>query len=96
MEVVPKEVGVAGLDFGGAVALVLRTWRRSLGMRQGAAAKVFGVSRKWLNHAECGRGRWDVGRLVKVAGVMGIPVWVLVDLACVVVGEKSSLGGLNE
>jgi transcriptional regulator with XRE-family HTH domain len=62
-----------------AVGINVRTWRLAMGLSQEQLARRLGVTFQQVQKYEAGANRVGTGRLVKVAGILGIPIAVLFD-----------------
>jgi len=62
-----------------AVGRNVRIWRMARGMSQAQLASRLGVTFQQLQKYEVGANRIGTGRLVKVAGVLGIPIATLFE-----------------
>src|SRR5215475_16041645 len=62
-----------------AVGRNVRIWRMARGLSQAQLASRLGVTFQQLQKYEVGANRIGTGRLVKVAGVLRVPITVLFD-----------------
>src|SRR5215469_2615236 len=62
-----------------AVGRNVRIWRMARGMSQAQLASRLGVTFQQLQKYEVGSNRIGTGRLVKIAGVLRVPITVLFD-----------------
>jgi transcriptional regulator with XRE-family HTH domain len=69
-----------------AVARNVRFWRVARGLSQTALAKRLGVTFQQVQKYESGSNRLSMGRLVKAAGALDVPLSALIDDA----GAKDS------
>jgi transcriptional regulator with XRE-family HTH domain len=57
----------------------LRIWRMAKGLSQSQLANRLGVTFQQVQKYEIGNNRTGTGRLVKAAGILGVPISVLFD-----------------
>ena len=60
-----------------AVGINVRTWRIARGLSQAELAKRIGITFQQVQKYEIGHNRMSMGRLVKAAGVLGVPMSAL-------------------
>ena len=59
-------------DFGRAI----RLRRKTLGLTQAGVAEVAGVGSRFVSEVERGKGTAEIGRLLRVVGVLGLDLHV--------------------
>jgi transcriptional regulator with XRE-family HTH domain len=79
-----------------AVGRNVRIWRMAKGMSQARLANRLGVTFQQVQKYEIGANRIGTGRLVKAAGVLGIPISALFDGADGAEPSRSFLALLHD
>jgi transcriptional regulator with XRE-family HTH domain len=71
----PKRPSAVDIAVGGNV----RIWRMAKGLSQAALAKRLGVTFQQVQKYETGGNRITTGRLVRIAGILGVPLSALLQ-----------------
>jgi transcriptional regulator with XRE-family HTH domain len=79
-----------------AVGRNLRVWRMAKGLSQSQLANRLGVTFQQVQKYEIGANRIGTGRLVKSAGILGVPISALFEGTDGAEPSRSSLALLND